>query len=179
MNINHIIEVMKHSPLENYAGVPGLTSWLIGSPGPRGTVRLLECSRNHQEPVTPHSHRFDFVCQVLAGRVRNLIWEDEPVPRGDMYLATNLVYQGEPGKYERGESWRSAFSVKEDVYSAGASYSMKANQIHSIFFGRGTKVLFFEGPQVSEQSIILEPMVDGVAIPTFDIKDWMFKQGAE
>lgn len=180
MNMLEMIEAMKHSPLENYAGVPGLTSWLIGAPGPKGTVRLLECSRNHQEPVTPHSHRFDFLCQVLAGRVRNLIWEEEQTPRGgDMYLASNLIYQGKPGKYKRSGNWCSTYSVKEEVHIAGATYSMKADQIHSIFFGRGTKVLFFEGPQVSEESVILEPVVNGVAIPTFDIKDWMFRRGGE
>ena len=56
---------MKHSPVRNYA-IPGLTSSLIGSPSPNGTVRIFECSREHQEPIIPHSHRFSFQCHAGA-----------------------------------------------------------------------------------------------------------------
>jgi hypothetical protein len=55
---------------------------------------------------------------------------------------------------------------------------MTADEIHSIFFGRDTSVLFFEGPNVSDTSIILEPVVDGETIPTFKVEPWAFKRAA-
>jgi hypothetical protein len=67
------LRAMAHSPVRNYA-IPGLTSWLIGQPSPKGTMRLFESSRQHQEAITPHSHRFDFQCWVLEGFVVNRVW---------------------------------------------------------------------------------------------------------
>jgi hypothetical protein len=180
MTLYDMIQAMKHSPLQNYAGVPGLTSWLIGQPGgDLGTVRLLECSRTHYEPVTPHSHRFDFFCQVLRGKVRNLLWEEVPhgSSAGDQYQATELTYGGAPGKYERGDNWRERYRVVEFVHAQGDTYSMKHDQIHSIFFERGTCVLFLEGPTHTDKSVILEPVVDNRVVPTFDVRDWMFQKG--
>ena len=175
MNVLDMLEAMKHSPLHNYAGVPGLTSWLIGAG--KGNVRLMECSRAHQEAIIPHSHRFDFVCQVLAGTVTNLLWEEgDRDQNDDEYQVTEMGYAGTPGCYDRGDSWRGRFRVVEQKHGVGATYSMKADQIHSIFFSRGAKVLFLEGPEVSSTSVILEPVVDGVVVPTFDVRDWMFKK---
>jgi hypothetical protein len=166
---------MKHSPVRNYGGIPGLTSWLIGAPSDAGMVRLMECSREHQEPIIPHSHRFDFHCQVLAGRVRNLVWSRDC--GGDEYEITQLVYSGAPGKYESTAVERGLWAWRSQTYMEGDTYSMGADEVHSIFFERGTSVLFFEGPQVREHSIILQPVVDGEVIPTFRVEPWMFKKG--
>ena len=166
-----IVDAMKHSPLRNYAGIPGLTSWLIGE-GKKGIVRLLECSRNHQEPVTPHSHRFDFQCFVLVGSARNVLWTESD--DGDEYEATSMVYSGMPGKYVKRASRRAKFLHTDRRYFSGDEYGMKANEIHSIFFSKDAKVLFFEGPQKSDSSIILEPVVNGIKVPTFEMRDWMF-----
>lgn len=169
------LEQMKHSPVHNYGGIPGLTSWLIGAPSEHGMVRLMKSFRTHQEPIVPHSHRFHFHCQVLAGRVRNIIWE--PDACGDEYEATELLYSGAPGKYERGDSARKRWGMFTNVYAEGQEYSMRATEVHSIFFDRDTSVLFFEGPAVSDRSIILQPVVRGEVIPTFRVEDWMFKKG--
>lgn len=168
---------MKHSPISNYAGIPGVTSWLIGTPGPHGLVRLMECSREHSEPVIPHSHRFDFHCQVLRGSVRQILWL--PTPSGDEFQATTMRYQGAPGDYVEAGAEIGRWATKTMVYHEDDQYSMKANEIHSIFFGRDTSVLFFEGPPVSETSIILEPYVDGETVPTFKVEPWAFKRGAQ
>lgn len=175
MSILKFIETMKHSPVSNYGGIPGVTSWLIGEPGKHGLVRLMECSRDHQEPITPHSHRFDFHCMVLAGSVRNLIWLESV--RGDEFRSTTLRYGGEVGKYERETGGVKRWAICTKNYQAGDEYGMKSNEVHSIFFAKGTSVLFFEGPQVSDSSIILEPFVDGEALPTFKVEPWMFKRG--
>jgi hypothetical protein len=171
-----ILESMKHSPVRNYGGIPGLTSWLIGEPSARGLVRLLECSRTHFEPIVPHSHRFDFECRVLRGKVRNIIWEHDE--KGDEYEATKLIYAGAPGKYEKSFAGRGRWKFRTDTYFEDQTYGMEAAEVHSIFFEHGTAVLFFEGPQVANESIILEPVVDDDAVPTFRVEPWMFKTEA-
>jgi hypothetical protein len=168
-----MLESMKHSPLHNYAGVPGLTSWLIGT-GTKGNVRLMECSRTHHEAIIPHSHRFDFHCTVLRGTVTNVLWV--PSDKGDEYEATGMHYAGAPGKYRRGSTTRSRYEVRQKSYTKGEEYCMRTNEIHSIYFERGSAVLFLEGEATNNMSVILEPVVDGIAVPTFDVKDWMFQR---
>lgn len=179
MNLD-ILLVMKHSPIHNYGGIPGLTSWLIGAPHPtKGTVRLLECERNHQEPITPHSHRFDFHCVVLTGIVTNIVWtlEEKETTENDLYERALLLYKGAPGQYEMSKRGQAYYSSHATTYWPGMTYSMEANDIHSIFFTKGTSVLFFEGPQTMDSSVILRPVVDGETIPTFKVEDWMFRRG--
>jgi hypothetical protein len=165
------LDNMKHSPVRNYGGIPGLTSWLIGEPSKRGLIRLMECSRDHFEPIVPHSHRFDFECRVLRGKVRNVIWT--PDPKGDEYEATELRYTGTPGHYEKSPSSRNAWSFRADAYREGDTYSMDSTEVHSIFFARDTVVLFFEGAPTTDTSIILQPVVDGVTVPTFKVEPWI------
>lgn len=167
---------MAHSPVRNYA-IPGLSSSLIGSPSPCGTVRLFECSRDHQEPITPHSHRFDFQCWVLQGSVRNRIWRRNPID-GDWFRESTLRYGGGMGKYELEEGQANRWAYVDHVHAAGECYSMLADEVHSIYFERNTKVLFFEGPTKNDSSLILEPWVGGEVIPTFKVESWMFKKEA-
>ena len=170
------LDCMKHSPVRNYGGIPGLTSWLIGEPGPRGLVRLMECSRDHFEPIVPHSHRFDFECRVLRGKVRNIIWE--PDANGDEYEATTLKYAGAPGCYEKTQGGRTRWSYRTETFHEDHTYSMTADEVHSIFFARGTVVLFFEAAPTTDTSIILQPVVDGGMVPTFKVEPWMFDRSA-
>ena len=175
MNLDQI-KAMAHSPLHNYA-IPGLTSWIIGAnPDPqRGCVRLFECSRQHFELIIPHSHRFDFRCLVLRGGVNNVVWTADE--EGDEFAVSTLRYGGEPGHYSTTVEEVVRFSSRVDRYTKGQWYGMKHDEIHSIFFGRGSAVLFFEGPQVTNQSQILEPYVDGQRVPTFQVESWMFRKG--
>jgi hypothetical protein len=168
---------MAHSPIRNYA-IPGLTSSLIGAPSPAGTVRLFQNARDHQEPIVPHSHRFDFMCWVLAGSVRNRVWteayyEDRAF---DFYQSSKLIYGGKAGAYEQVAGDVARWRYKDAEYSKGECYSMKADGVHSIYFSRGAIVLFFEGPNISNESVVLEPVVDGETIKTFEIKPWMFRR---
>lgn len=176
-NLREFIQKMKHSPLRNYAGIPGLTSWAIGgmsTPG-AGMVRMMECNREHHENIIPHSHRFDLHCIVLAGSVRNVLWKPSVI--GDEYRSTSLrassagVYEAIETGEERSIKWQ----AEESRYVENDEYHMKAREVHSIYFSRGAVVLFFEGPQVSGESLILEPVVDGEVIPTFKVEPWMFK----
>lgn len=166
---------MAHSPIRNYV-IPGVTSWLIGEPSKAGTMRLFHCSRDHQENVTPHSHRFDFQCWVLRGQVVNRVWT--PNGYGDKFMHTNLVYRGECGQYEKIAIGPGNYKFKDTGYDAGDCYAMRAEEVHSIKFSRETLVLFFEGPNRSDKSLILEPFVDGETVPTFEVKPWMFKKGS-
>jgi hypothetical protein len=138
-------------------------------------LRFLECSRDHQENVTPHSHRFDFQCWVLAGEVRNRVWT-KGYSKGDRYSLSVLSYSGECGKYEKATAGNDTYFYTDATYPAGSWYSMRAGEIHSIYFARGTEVLFFEGPSLSDSSVILEPCIDGDTIPTFEVKPWMFQR---
>jgi hypothetical protein len=173
------LKSMAHTPIRNYI-VPGLTSWLIGARGPNGLVRLFHSERQQVESITPHSHRFDFHCLVLSGSVKNRIWtettnKNPDYPIGDRFAVSALAFN-EIGDY-KSERCRCSWWDFEDVnYRNGDTYSMKAEEIHSIIFGRDTWVLFFEGPEKSKNSLILEPFVDGERIPTFKTEEWMFKK---
>lgn len=168
-----ILEQMKHSPLRNYAGIPGLTSWMISERGPKGCVRLFECERNHSEHIIPHSHRYDFHCIVLSGTVRNVIY-DVSDSQSDQFVATNLRFE-KTGTYKREDETYVYASMNETTYTAGQSYEMCAHEIHSIYFSKGARVLFFEGPPETNFSKILEPVANGEHIKTFQVEPWMFK----
>jgi hypothetical protein len=161
---------MRHSPIENYV-IPGLTSWLIGHAGPMGCVRMFECSRDQMEFITPHSHRFDFQCVVLSGKVENSIWYKDFT--GDWYQSTDITYK-DIGVYEGSIGGIDRWKPSSRFYEIGDCYQMNSSQIHSIRFYKDSQVLFFEGKQISEKSKILEPHVKGRTIPTFRTEPWMF-----
>ena len=166
-----------HSPIYNYV-MPGLTSWLISEPSERGCVRLLHSSRNLSinTYVTPHSHRFPFIATVLSGMVFNTKWlhRDDKRTEHDQYQLTEIKYLGKPGEYLSSIRDVGRFEPRMDVYAPGETYSMRADEIHSIGFSRDCYVLFFEGVEESSSSVVLEPFVNG-RIPTFLIEKWMFK----
>lgn len=168
---------MAHSPVHNYV-IPGLTSSLIGQPSPNGTIRIFENSRDHQENLTPHSHRFDFQCWVLFGYVINRIWTAVDYPNindFDLFQLSRLEFGG-MGHYATHAICQNAYRYTDSRYNAGECYSMRAEEIHSIQFSRGAKVLFFEG-ETRTDSEIIEPVVDGEVIRTFHVAPWMFKKG--
>lgn len=170
----NLIRSMRNGTIQNYA-TPGLNSSLIGGEG-SGKVRLFESSRDQQQEITPHSHRFDFQCLVLCGTVINRLWVEGRTEEGDFFQETLLNYGGTPGHYERkaiGPGWYERFDTQ---YSRGQVYSMRAEQIHSILFSRGAAVLFFEGPPRLDSSVILEPIVNDIIIPTFKVEEWMFQK---
>lgn len=168
------LKLMAHDPVRNYIA-PGLTSSLIGK-GDKGCVRLFESSRDQQFAVTPHSHRFDFFCVVIKGSVRNRLWQlATRAGGGDPFVVTTLEFDS-MGKYAPISERTAHFTHQDKVHLRGESYQMKAPDIHSIYFGADTAVLFFEGPTVRNHSVILEPCVDGVKVPTFQVEPWMFKK---
>lgn len=177
LSINMLM-AMRTNTIENYI-VPGLSSSLIGGKSGHGCVRLFESSRDQQEHVTPHSHRFDFQCLVLRGYVENTIWTQMSgnYDNGDEFQISRLIYKNKVGEYHINKAATQFFRGKTNTHNEGATYSMKAEEIHSIKFSRGAKVLFFEGPQLSNSTVIIEPVVDGVCIPTFEVKEWMFRDG--
>lgn len=170
-----LLKSMAHSGLHNYI-LPGLESWLIGGEG-RGTVRLFKSDRHEQHPeITPHSHRFDFACLVLSGKVQNVLWKEDAY--GDEYAVSNLKYEGQPGQYTRSDGKVARYCTQMKEHKAGDWYCMRADEIHSIRFLERAVVLFFEGPQVTDTTVILEPY-EGERLATFTTADWMFKSKAE
>lgn len=168
------LELMKSSRVANYV-IAGLDSYLLEN----GKVRLFENSRNHQDSITPHSHRFDFTCLVLYGRVKNRLWSPCEVEDGDFFEESSLVYDGEIGRHKCHRVGRDHYKFSDSVFRSGDIYSMKAHEIHSIQFSKGAKVLFFEGPQVTNESLIIEPVVNGEKIPTYQSLPYMFKRDAK
>jgi hypothetical protein len=168
---------MMHSPVHNYA-IPGLTSWLIGQPSAAGTMRAFTCEREHQEPITPHSHRFDFQCWVLAGSVKNRTWRRsyDHDRDADEFHETILRFGGEFGRFAREPAGVGKWRYSDAVHAAGSCYSMPADDVHSIYFSRGAMVLFFEGPSTSDTSLIIEPVCQGRHVPTFKVEPWMFER---
>jgi hypothetical protein len=122
MSLNHLKQ-MAHSPVRNYV-IPGLTSWLIGNPGPAGTVRLFHSEREHQECIVPHSHRFDFEATVLRGTVRNIIWR-KSVNNGDWFMSSTQTYGGDFGEYSLVEGEIGRYERSEDEYAVGETYRMR------------------------------------------------------
>ena len=167
-----IVEFMKSDKLENYV-IAGLDSSLLKN----GTVRYFENSRDHQDTITPHSHRFDFACLVLAGSVANSLWNATNESNGDFFEETQLIYDGGPGQYKRKVEGRNFYRPVTTIHEAGDVYAMHADAIHSIKFSRGAKVLFFEGPTMLDRSLIIEPVVNGRVIPTLETRDYMFLTG--
>lgn len=165
----------KRDKVSNYV-IPGLSSYLLIDNGKKGKVRLFECSRDHQEPITPHSHRFSFTCCVIKGQVKNRIWFKHG--SGDQYMESVLSYS-DMGSYDKvNQDCSTDWMFRDKTYGKGDCYSMKASDIHSIYFSKGTQVLFFEGEEETNQSVILEPFIDDEVIPTFEVKPWMFKKAS-
>lgn len=172
-DILQLIFAMKNSSLKNYI-VPGLTSSLIGG-GKFGKVRLFEASRHQNEFVTPHTHRFDFACLVLSGFVENTIWSRTDELNGDLYEISELTFESSFGSYYSEKRSRDFWTNRTFFYE-GCWYHMDHTSYHSIKFSKDAIVLFFEGPKKTDSSYILEPVVDGVKISTFQVSNWMFKE---
>lgn len=173
MSLYRALEPLLNSPVKNYV-IPGLTSSLVGGNG-HGQVRLFSNERQHDEVISPHSHRFAFTCFVLAGSVRNRIWTQQQAGDGDEYESLEIVKTGQFGEHEKRSGERAFWGFTDMTYDQGDVYSMRSEEVHSIYFSRGAKVLFFEGPEVSKTSIVLQPVVDNKTVPTFAVADWMFE----
>lgn len=176
---------MTHSEIRNYVS-PGLTSWLVsGKTGKyfdKGKVRLFIASLDTREWITPHSHRFDFACLVLRGKVTNIVYTPDPQPmfngRSTDYAVGKLrTLGGGLGAYKfvPGEE-PTYYQERREEYVEGDCYSMLYQEIHSIQFSRDAMVLFFEGPEQTSETTVLEPWAYGKRVPTFDAKPWMFER---
>lgn len=183
MSKNHIDKLlqMTHGSLTNYI-VPGLESHLVGLGSVNvGRVRIFKNTRTQNTMITPHSHRFDFVAQVLRGWVCNTVYEmaenGASMEPAEEWVMSELEYGDEPGDYSiRTPGAVRPFTALEDVYNAGDWYGMSHDQIHSITFSPDAVVLFIEGATLGTTSVILEPWVNNKKVPTFRVESWMFQR---
>jgi hypothetical protein len=173
-NMDYLREMMS-SPIQNYAGLPGLKSSLIAADanGANGRVRVFEASRQPREQIVPHNHRFSFQCLVLQGTVWNVIWEEDPL--GDEFAMSSLYYN-DMGNYNKTFVRSGRWSAQEFTYPTGEWYAMSAHEIHSIEFSQDAVVLFMEGVSYMWTTEILEPLVDGEVVPLLKVEPWMFKK---
>lgn len=175
-----LLRDMTHNRLENYI-VPGVSSELVGG-GEYGLVRTFSTYRDARDWVTPHSHRFNFTALVLAGRVHNTLFtpgQQYGRAADEWCLSTIDQVCGGEGIREyihTRETDASYWCQDTTTYEIGDLYSMAPQEIHSIRFERGTRVLMFEGPQVKTSSVMLEPWVNGKCVPTFRTEPWMFEK---
>lgn len=171
MNPDTIIESMLGDKISNYI-IPGLDSSLLS----RGTVRLFRSSREFAGEITPHNHRFDFACYVLSGRVINRIYSKDT--GGDEFTQRELEYGGQPGEYiVVGDAEPQRFKFSDTDYREDDWYFMSSREFHSIYFSRGAKVLFFEGPTLRDRSEVLLPYVNDETIETMQCNmPWMFQE---
>lgn len=169
---------LAHSKIDNYVW-PGLSSRLLGG-GSFGKVRLFENTRYQYTDIVPHSHRYDFLAVVLKGTVMNRLWYESASADAELYELLTLTYDGQPGQhYVSNSGVQANYEYQTSVYKSGEMYSMTFDQIHSIEFSKDAIVLMFEGPAVSEVGQILQPVVNGVVVPTFKTQDWMFQKTEE
>lgn len=168
--------------LRNYI-VPGLTSYLVGNnQKSAGQVRMFFAERETLEFITPHSHRFDFTCLVLSGSVENTVFERVAAPHSEDWCLSSINQVcGTDGlnKYEHvRDPEPTRWCHLTTLYEPGQTYSMTHKQLHSIQFATDTRVLFFEGPELTSTSHMIEPWCDGKVIPTFRTEAWMFEKDA-
>lgn len=167
-----LVDGMKSDKVSNYI-IAGLESHLLNN----GKVRLFKNTRDHIDGITPHNHRFDLLCIVLEGTVQNILFKADV--EGDLYQVSDIYLKGDHGLYEKKESFTQHFSLESRTYHAGEVYFMKQDEIHSIRFSKNATVLFFEGCEKKDCSQVLEPIVDGEVVPTFEVRDYMFKREGE
>lgn len=172
-----------HARIDNYI-LPGLSSLMLS--GENATVRMFENTRNQQGFITPHSHRFSLACCVLRGSVQNSLYSEDCSTTAtgtdlDEFEATRLMYSGEPGHYDRlkTSAYKGKWRKYTEKYGVGQWYFMHHDAIHSIDFSPDARVLVIEGPDVTDTTTILEPVVNGVTVPTFRVEGWMFKKGTK
>lgn len=166
---------MRIGTIGNYI-LPGLQSAMLGETE-RGKIRMFTATRPQEAHITPHSHRFDLACYVVKGWVENCLYRQSGMKAdwNDEFMVSRLTYGGEPGKYAKEQIGTNLFAGVSSRWEEGQWYFMQADEIHSIVFGKGTSVLIFEGATKTDESVILEPVVDGKVVPTFGVQDWMFK----
>lgn len=175
----HLLD-MGYDSLHNYI-VPGLVSTLIAEdPHASSKVRLFRNTRTQDQHITPHGHRFDLACMVLQGTVENTIYATIPYSHGgtsytDEFAVSRIRYLGTPGRYDRDDAGFNHYARTTSLYQPGQWYFMDYTAIHSIKFSKDALVLVFEGDSKTDETFILEPVVNGKAIRTFNVEDWMFK----
>lgn len=170
MSIINLINSIKHSKIPNYI-LPGVDSYLL-----HGDIRILESCRDTREFVTPHSHRRNLHCTVIQGEVLNVEYQKTGSPSAATWYCSTLRYLSK-GEYQviptpEPETYYETYKR----YSAGDSYTLLAQNIHSISFKKGTVLMLQESGEPTPSSVILEPAgSDGQRIPTFHVAPWMFK----
>ncbi len=114
----------------------------------------------------------------MKSEIYNTLFLPSKQSYADQYSLGTLKRVGEEmGSYEIERSGvPENYEGHQNRISAGESYSMKANDIHTVSFHRGTKVLFFEGPTISDTSVFLEPFSNGQVVKTFETRPWMFQR---
>lgn len=174
-NLMNILDGISSNKIHNYI-VPGITSSLVGVD--RGRVRMFDNNRHQMQNIIPHSHRFDLSCLVVSGRVVNTLWR--PSVDGDLMIEIEQHYLGDPGGYKisvKPSLVPTPYEPTEYVYNSGDWYHMKHDEIHSINFSRGAKVLIFEGEELTKDVKALAPRIMDFDVNEYmKVPGWMFRK---
>jgi hypothetical protein len=170
--IPFIESMVAEDMLLNYA-IPGLSSTLLTNCKPR----LFEQNIATDHTIAPHSHRYDHIGIVLEGCVVQTYWTEVTDQLGVEFAIVRADYTGKPGEYECYPVRIAQFTSRDKTFSAGDIYAIGSEEIHSVVFRKGTKVLLLEGPQKAYFSYLLDPIcqVTGEVIPVSKTAPWMFK----
>ena len=170
--VSKILRMESSRTLRDYI-VPGLYSYLLEEYPDGGKLRMFHMTRHQELYIVPHNHRFDFKCCVLEGRVTNYLYVRSVVASPKKKYAMfgyepsdRTLCMQRPKKFPY-------YDIEKTDYTAGQTYEMAAEQFHSIWFQKGTKVLFHEGPQIRSGNEVLVPHASGVVCNTFMSHDWM------
>ena len=148
--------------------IPYLTSHKVQS------AEILHMEHYQHGLVAPHSHRRDLLFVVLEGVVHNELYISDD--SGPEYLVRKIKYEGHPGKYSSdNEEVRGRFRSVRYSFNAGDRFRMLANEIHSIYFNKGAKLLRVSGPELIATSLQLIPVTDkAVRVDIAAVQPWMF-----
>ena len=131
-------ESIKHSVMDHH--VPGL-HYLNIERSDKFTLKLylLDGAKNNQSGflIHPHSHRYNFNTVVLAGRVKNVIFQEAGLPAfHDDLPMVRMKYSPEKGLEEDAGKplllRRDMSSADAGVFGPGQTYFLFANQIHTL-----------------------------------------------
>lgn len=162
--------------LENYI-IPGLRSTMLAKPEAGGCIRRFDMLRDQEVDVTPHDHRYDFKCLVLAGEVRHRRYHVYPSSKDSADYAA-LPYNAETHELDTESPRWLAGGFSEEVYKAGAWYGCTHHEFHSIRFSNRCAVLFWESAQRKGASSCLLPYFNGRICNTFTWREWMMAPAA-
>jgi len=119
-------------------------------------VKLYELPDTKGRPlVAPHSHRYEFLQTVLAGRLVNQVFESEPYGPLDHHHHVACTYHtpisGGTGRFQADHFTRLEH-VEDHFVSAGGCYTLRTDEIHTLSTDGPTWVVTVQAQDTKTES---------------------------